>query len=196
MSNRWRQTTPRELIDWLGAVDVPRAIAGGWALDLWQGAVTRPHSDIEIACFRADLHRLLPKLPAFEIVIARGKQLTPYAIGDALPDDSFSLWLRRRGETLWDFEIVVEEQRGGLWAYRREPAITRPVADVLTSAGGVPIIAPEIQLLYKCRDPRPKDVEDLRRCVPRLDARAYAWLHEAVARAHAGFLPDLEGMRR
>ncbi len=29
-------------------------IAGGWAIDLFLGKVTRPHQDIEIAIFRKD----------------------------------------------------------------------------------------------------------------------------------------------
>lgn len=196
MSSRWRRTSPQELTGWLAAAPVPWGIAGGWALDLWQGTVSREHSDIEIACFRADLPALLPVLGAFEIAIARNKVLTPYRPGDALPEDSFSLWLRRHGETLWDFEIVAEAQRDGHWAYRREPAVTRPLVTVFTRVCDFPVIAPEIQLLYKCKAPRPKDFDDLARFVPLLDATAYAWLHDAVAAAHAETLPTLEAMRR
>jgi hypothetical protein len=163
---------------------------------LWEGTVSREHSDIEIACFRADLPALLPALAAFDIAVARNKVMTPYRIGEALPEDSFSLWLRRHGETLWDFEIVAEAQRDGRWVYRREPAVTRPLDAVFVKAGEFPVIAPEIQLLYKCKAPRPKDLDDLARFVPLLDAAAYAWLHDAVAAAHAETLPTLEAMRR
>ena len=195
MSSRWRQTSPQELIGWLAPVDVPWGIAGGWALDLWGGAVTREHSDIEIACFRTDMPRLLPALGAFEIVIARNKVLTPYRDGDALPTDNFSLWLRRHGETLWDFEIVAEAQRDGRWVYRREPSVTRPLADLFIRVLEGPVIAPEVQLLYKCKDPRPKDLDDLRHYVPLLDDAQYRWLRDAVALAHVSSLAALETMR-
>ena len=181
---------------WLAAIDVPWGIAGGWALDLWQGTVAREHSDIEIACYRADLPRLLPALGAFEIAIARNKVLTPYRSGDTLPDETFSLWLRRHGETLWDFEIVAEAQRDGRWVYRRDASVGRPMSEVFVQAGAFRIIAPEIQLLYKCKEPRPKDVADLERYVPLLETTAYGWLREAVAAAHPAFLPALETMRR
>lgn len=180
---------------WLAPADVRWGIAGGWALDLWQGVVSREHSDIEIACFRTDLARLLPALGAFEIAVARNKVLTPYRIGEALPDDSFSLWVRRHGETLWDFEIVAERQHASEWVYRRDPTVTRPMTSVFGLAGEIPIIAPEVQLLYKCRDPRPKDLDDLRRFIPLLDEATYAWLHGAVATAHPAFRPTLETMR-
>lgn len=192
MSSRWRETSPEELAGWLAEAEVPWGIAGGWALDLWSGTISRPHSDIEISCFRADLPRLLPLLSGFEIVIARNKLLTPHPQGVDLPEPPFSLWLRRHGETLWDFEIVSEAQQDGQWAYRREPTIRRPLNTVfLRSTSGWPIITPEIQLLYKCKEPRPKDLDDLRRYVPRLDEAARLWLRSAVATAHPDFLPML-----
>lgn len=162
------------------------------ALDLWQGSVSRPHSDIEISCFLADLPALLPLLGRFEIAIARNKQLTTYEPGAGLPAPPFSLWLRRHGETLWDFEIVAEAQLDGQWVYRRDPSVRRALASVfIRTAAGCSIIAPEIQLLYKCKQPRDKDLLDLARYVPRLDAAARLWLRSAVAAAHPEFLPTL-----
>jgi len=192
MSSRWRQTPPEELAGWLADAAVPWGIAGGWALDLWRGEISRTHSDIDISCFLSDLPALLPRLDSFEIVVARNKQLTPHAPGAALPPPPFSLWLRRHGETLWDFEIVAEAQRDGQWAYRREPSVRYPLTSVFTrTASGWPIIAPEIQLLYKCKQPRDKDLLDLQRYVPTLDEPSRLWLRSAVAAAHPEFLPTL-----
>lgn len=171
---------------------MPWGIAGGWALDLWQDSVPRPHSDIEISCFLADLSGLLPLLHRFEIAIARSKQLTPYEPRTPLPAPPFSLWLRRHGEPLWDFEIVAEAQLDGQWVYRREPSIHRPLASTfIRTASDWPIIAPEIQLLYKCKQPRDKDRLDLQRYVPALDEPSRLWLRSAVAAAHPEFLPKL-----
>lgn len=102
MSSRWRQTSPKELAGWLADATVPWGIAGGWALDLRLGEVTRQHSDIEMSCFLADL---------------------------------------------------------------------------------------PVQLLYKCKQPRDKDLIDLQRCVTVLDAAARLWLRSAAA--HPEFLPTL-----
>ena len=38
-------------------------IAGGWAIDLFIGKETRPHSDVEVAIFREDQHLLKQTLP-------------------------------------------------------------------------------------------------------------------------------------
>ena len=55
-----------------------------------------------------------------------------------------------------------------------------------------------MQLLYKCKQPRDKDLIDLQRCGPALDAAARLWLRSAVAAAHPEFLPtllDIEAQR-
>ncbi len=90
MAGRWRETSPTELSAWLTPVRVPWAFAGGWALDLWAGPRSRPHSDIEIACLRRDLPALVAPLSGFEIAVARNKQLSPWQAG-AMPDEPFSL---------------------------------------------------------------------------------------------------------
>lgn len=126
MTGRWRQTTPDELATWLEPVPVPWAFAGGWALDLWAGHTSRTHSDIEITCLRGDLKALVDSLAGFEIVVARNKQLSPWRAG-TMAEPPFSLWLRRHGELLWDFEIVSEAHADDAWHYRRDERISRPL---------------------------------------------------------------------
>lgn len=196
MAGRWRETSPTELAEWLAQVPVPWAFAGGWALDLWAGIVSRPHSDIEISCRRADLAALTSALPGFEIVVAQNKQLSPWQ-PDAPPQPPFSLWLRRRGETLWDFEIVSEAHDGHAWRYRRDERIALPLDRAYRrSTGGWPVIAPEVQLLYKCKEPRDKDIADLQRFWPLLDPTARQWLRAAVAMAHPQAMATLEAIDR
>jgi hypothetical protein len=196
MAGRWRDTSPIELADWLAPVPVPWAFAGGWALDLWAGITSRAHSDIEITCLRVDLQALAGALPGFEIVVAQNKQLSPWR-ADALPQLPFSLWLRRHGETLWDFEIVAEAHADQTWRYRRDERISLPFAAAFhTIHGGRRVIAPEIQLLYKCKEPRDKDIADLQMFWPLLDPGARQWLHAAVTMAHPETLAMLEAIDR
>jgi hypothetical protein len=49
------------------------------------------------------------------------------------------------------------------------------------SNSGLPILAPEIELLYKSRAIRPKDAHDFEVVAPRLSREARAWLREALA---------------
>jgi hypothetical protein len=196
MAGRWRETSPTELAEWLAHVPVPWAFAGGWALDLWAGMNSRAHSDIEISCLRAHLPALASALPGFEIAMAQNKQLSTWS-ADALPQPPFSLWLRRHGEALWDFEIVAEAHEGDFWRYRRDDRIALPLDQAFRrSADGLRLIAPEIQLLYKCKEPRDKDVADLERFWPLLDPMARQWLRAAVGMAHPEATATLEAIDR
>ena len=67
---------------------------------------------------------------------------------------------------------MLEESDGDDWVYRRDPRVSRPLA----SLGGDQVLVPEVQLLYKSHDPRPKDVADRALVLPLLGAEARAWL--------------------
>jgi transposase len=49
---------------------------------------------------------------------------------------------------------MIDESSDGDWASRRNPGIRRPIAGIgKTSTGGIPYLAPEIQLVYKAKNP-------------------------------------------
>jgi len=195
MTGRWRDISPPTLWDMLFHVDATWALAGGYALEASKGGIElREHSDIEIACFRNELPALLDQLGGFEVFVARNKKVTPY-LRSAEPPPPWSLWVRRPGQELWDFEILVEERDGTDWLYRRAPEIRLPVKNVFL--GQFPLtamlyVAPEVQLLYKAKTPRLKDFEDFRAFWPGLGRPEQAWLRHAIATAHPDFLPHLD----
>ncbi|WP_027341226.1 nucleotidyltransferase domain-containing protein [Hamadaea tsunoensis] len=45
----WQAWEPRGIATVLSGVDVPWYVAGGWAVDLWLGRISRAHEDLEIA---------------------------------------------------------------------------------------------------------------------------------------------------
>ncbi|HEU5381681.1 MAG TPA: hypothetical protein VFV38_40190 [Ktedonobacteraceae bacterium] len=51
---------------------------------------------------------------------------------------------------------------------------------------GIPYLAPEIQLLYKAKDLRPKDEADFTRVLPALDGKRRQWLAQSLALVHPG----------
>ena len=71
-----------------------------------------------------------------------------------------------------------------MWIFRRDPSLRMPWSDaVLQPRSGVPYLAPELQLLYKSRDPRPKDDIDAVFVIPLLEParreRLRSWLPAA-----------------
>jgi hypothetical protein len=70
--------------------------------------------------------------------------------------------------------------------YRRNPNLRLPWQQaVLRTAEGTPFLAPEVQLLFKSKDPRPKDDVDGEVVIPALGVPARAFLDEWLPRDHA-----------
>ena len=66
----------------------PWWVAGGWAIDLWLGTVTREHEDIEISIRRADEARVAPYCTGWPLTTPRDHVWVPLAPDArlALPD--------------------------------------------------------------------------------------------------------------
>lgn len=78
-----------------------------------------------------------------------------------------------------------EDVHRGKWTFRRDPRITLPVASLTWStASGISVLRPEIQLSYKARNVRPKDQADFDAVLPSLNGGAGAWLARALQALH------------
>jgi hypothetical protein len=81
----------------------------------------------------------------------------------------------------WQFEIMLCEFSDDEWIYRRKQSIRGPLKDFgWVTADGVNVIAPEIQLLYKSRSPREKDVVDFENCLKKFSQKQSDWLRSAI----------------
>jgi hypothetical protein len=166
-------------------VDVPWWIAGGWAIDLFMGAQTRTHKDLDVGVRRADAPRVIAALPGWEFFEAKDGSLSRLVPGTIPRPGVNSLRIRRAGEPLWSLELLLDDSDGSDWIFRREPSIRRPLAAILRATpGGIPYLAPEIQLLYKARDLRPEDWTDFGHAAPRLDSPAAEWLRDCLSRLY------------
>ncbi len=159
----------------------PWGVAGGWALDLAAGELTRPHADVEISAFHSDLPELLRHLSDWRARVAspEGGGLAPLrSSGDAAPP-RHELHLDRGMAHL---EVLLEEREGDEVVFRRDRRIRLPMAEFLRlSPKGIPYVAPHWQLLYKARDPRPKDEADFAYHATRLSPEERNFLRRALA---------------
>jgi len=82
---------------------------------------------------------------------------------------------------------MLAETDGDHWQFRRDARITRLFATVgRRTKNGIPYLAPELQLLYKAKEPRPKDEADFARTVSFLNPESRRWLTQALSRVHLG----------
>jgi len=178
----WEPLAPQQVLELMRGFDAPWYVAGGWALDLFLGRQTRAHNDIEVSVFRADEAKLRKHLGGWEHFIAESGTLIPLADRDPLPPNAHELWSRERGRDAWQLEILVEERVGDRWVYRRHERVGAHWKDIgRFTQDGIPYIRPDIQLLYKSKNPRPSDESDLLAVLPRLDPAQKATLYAFIS---------------
>jgi hypothetical protein len=179
----WRAIPPTEAAAWLAPLPVRWWFAGGWAIDLHAGAQSRSHGDLDVGILRRDVREVLAAFSSWEVYAAEAGVLTRLDAG-ALPRSSVnSLWCRPAGADQWLLEFLLDDAIGDEWVFRRQTDIRRQLSSIVRhTAQALPYLAPEIQLLYKSRDPRLRDEADLRFIASTLDGAARAWLSDALAR--------------
>jgi hypothetical protein len=187
----WQPYTPRELAERLTGLPEPWYVAGGWAVDLFLGRVTRPHHDLEIGLPASRFGRLAGLFPGWDFYVPRSGKLVP-ADARAMADE-FQTWALDPVADVWRFDVFREPHDGDTWICRRDETIRRPYAEIVRrTPDGIPYLAPEVVLLFKAKAVRDKDAEDFARVLPALSDRERSWLDAALARVH----PDHEWRAR
>jgi hypothetical protein len=183
----WQPVDPAHGAAWFSSVEVPWWIAGGWALDLHLGRQSRVHVDLDVGIRRCDIATVRERFTSWEMFEAKDGILTPLDPGEVPRFDVHSLWCRPVGASHWMLELMLDDSVGDAWVYRRLSSIRRPFSTAVRRCpSGLSYLAPEIQLLYKARCPRPRDHVDFELVAPLLDADARAWLVDALHRAEPG----------
>ena len=146
-------------------------MSGGLALELHVGRSGRDHDDIDVGGIRRDVPALRSILSGWDVRVAAAGRLMAWS-GDALEDGLHqnNLWCRRATAGPWQLDVTIGEGDDGRWIYRRDRRIWLPWSQaILRTASGIPYIAPELQLLFKAKNPRPKDDVDAQVVIPVLD---------------------------
>lgn len=158
-------------------------IAGGWAIDLFLNKQTREHQDIEIAIPRHEQHLLRHYLYEWEWLYVKDGKRYPWNknIDLELPIHQLDCF-NSKGQFV---EILMNEVNDKHWLYRRNMEVTYPLADyIIMTDSGIPILRPEIVLLYKAKNSRIKDTEDLQQVRPSLSDHSKNWLIHAISLCH------------
>ena len=187
----WEPLSVEAVTELLRGIDARWWIAGGWALDLHLGRQTRPHHDIDVLVLREDLPGVRERLRGWDLHAADppgAGRLRPWPGPERLPAALHDIWCRQTPSSPWALQLMVDDTEGADWLYRRDSRIRRPVAGLHgpASTPGRPVLAPEVQLLYKSRTPRPKDVDDFSALVGALDDGRRDWLRRALSTVGPG----------
>ena len=169
--------------------DLPRPwfVCGGWALDLFLGRVTRAHKDVDIAVARDDQFAVRSYLlgRGWTLEKAAGGELTPWADGERLELPAHAVWCRNESHDPDFFEVLLNEVNGEQFRFRRDQSITLARGRMyFKSASGLPVLAPEIVLLYKSNCPEEYDA-DFRGTAQSLAEESRDWLKGALKKLFA-----------
>ncbi|MBC7785106.1 MAG: hypothetical protein H7144_14825 [Burkholderiales bacterium] len=161
----------------------PWCVYGGWAIDLWLGEVTRQHKDVEIAVLRDHQIELRDYLQGWTFKIATmDKRLVPWKDGRQmlmLPIHELHA-TDRIGRQV---KFLLNESDGIDWIYRHDFDVRMNLSRWITHAANhVPVLCPQIALLYKSKSPRHQDELDFRVAIERLDDQQRTWLKLAIVR--------------
>lgn len=175
------------------------AICGGWAIDLYLNQITRPHKDVDVAIWRRDQLAMQAHLDQIGWVyrIAHRGELMTWEQGRYLEQPYHTLWCasdeaisaaRQLHPDRLDhskdsfFEVLLNETDGANFLYRRETSIILPLGQaVLVSVSGLPILAPEIVLLYKSNNLQAAgNRHDFKNAYPVLSDSQKSWLLAAL----------------
>lgn len=180
----------RRVADLFRGFDRPWFIAGGWAIDLLLDRATRLHEHVDVAILRRDQRALRSHLADWVLTKAipgaRGG-LAPWSPDETLMPPIHEVHASPPDDGGERFEILLQESFVDEWRFRRNIAVTRPL-DLLgaRSPREIPILRPEIVLLFKAKRPREADELDFANVAPLLSAEARAWLREALVACHPG----------
>jgi hypothetical protein len=159
------------------------AIAGGWAIDLFLGKVTREHDDIEIIISRQDQSKVRMYLKDWNFRKINNGRVEVWGLDEWLYSPIHEASAEKLPQKI---EILINEFDREYWIYRRDSRIRRPVSEtIIRNEIGIPYLSPEIALLYKSKNPRLKDDVDFRATTPHLNVEQRHWLLNSLKTIYA-----------
>jgi hypothetical protein len=191
----WEPWRPEQAAERLAGVDVPWAIAAGWAIDLFVGLDRRDHEDLEVVVPASSFPEVARALAELEFFVVGQAVVEPVDEAGGLFDEHHQTWGLDRSANCWRIDVFREPAEGDTWICRRDERIRLPYSEVVEhTPNGIPFVRPEVVLLFKAKSARPKDEADLAAVLPRLDSTRRRRLHDWIALVHPGhfWLGDLE----
>ena len=176
----------------LAGIACPHWIAGGWAVDLHIGRLTRTHEDVDVLVLARDVPTVLGAFPTLVRVDEKTGERVPLADTDLaalLPGRHTLAFPPEDAPEGLPVQLILAAAEGGEWVFHRgKGRIRMPLEEIgLATEDGVPYLAPELVLLFKARgNRRPKDDEDFATLAPELTPERMRWLQDRLPRDEPG----------
>ena len=183
----WEPLTVADVVRLFNHAEFRWWLGGGHALEAHLDRSWRSHDDVDIGITRSDAPLLFDVLTGWDIHLANDGELTAW---DGRPLEGAiaivgNLWCRPAKDGPWVLDVLVGHGTDDEWIYKRDPSVRRQWTEtVLRTGDGVPYLAPEVQMLFKSANVRPKDELDAAQVIPGLNAERAAWLGRHLGGDH------------
>jgi len=161
------------------------AVCGGWAIDLFLNQQTRNHKDLDVTIKRSNQLQLQTFLISKGWTLQKvvSNELQEWEQGDYLELPIHNIWCNHPDFPPHYLEILFSEMDDTHYRFRRNQQIQLPIASAfLTSISNIPILAPEIVLLFKAKysDENLTYQHDFEIVKPELTTTKREWLKQAI----------------
>ncbi len=185
MIDLMNDVTFQRAINLLQTCDIQWAVCGGWAIDLYLDQQMRDHKDLDVTIKRSD------QLHMQSFLLSRGwtlqkvdsGELHDWEQGEYLNLPIHNVWCSHPNFPPNYLEILFSEAHNNIYKFRRNPQIQLPLDRAfIPSASNIPILAPEIVLLFKAKtsDTNPSYQHDFEVILPLLTTIQREWLRQAI----------------
>lgn len=186
---------------------VDYAICGGHAIDLFLGYKTRPHKDLDVAVFWDDRDRIIRKMldDGWDLYEPIGSAYL-HKINSIEEQKRLraNIWCLRPNNQHYKFtehekdmyavdfdgseqiefnyvELLFNKHQNGDFLFSRNSDIRMKLDSAIIEVGNLPILAPEVVLLYKSSAANEPDYQlDYSAALPRLSEDQSVWLKKAL----------------
>ncbi len=161
----------------------PWFIVGGWAIDLFIGEETRVHDDLDIGIYRKNqmhLYRYFETSKKYFINNKSkiGKHEKKEWNKEYLQLPIHEIYVEYKGMEL---EVLLNERDEDNWVYRRDKEIKLDDRKaILFTEKRIPYLCPEAVLLYKTKELREKDCEDIANASRKMNLTQVKWLIDNI----------------
>ena len=177
--------TFKQVITLLQNYDKQWAVCGGWAIDLFLNRQTRHHKDLDITIHRHHQNYFQSFLLAHGWTLKKviGSELQEWEQDDYLELPVHNIWCSHPDFPPYYLEVLFSETTATHYHFRRNQQIQISLDEAfLLSESNLPILAPEIVLLFKAkyRDEIPAYQQDFELTQPELNGTQRQWLKHAI----------------
>lgn len=172
--------------DLMSSFDKEWFVCGGWAVDLFLGRETRMHKDIEIGIFRDKqqyIQKYFSEWTMSKVIPDSNHKLEAWNKDEELSLPIHEIHMKKDKEYL---EILLNERNETNWVFRRNPTITYPLSETITRSKieNIPILAPELVLLYKAKNNTDVDDIDFINIYSEMDKERMKWFKYAMTECY------------